>query len=117
MYVKDEAGKLQAVKTPEETPFFQEYRKKFQEDKCEDGQIAKPRDVYAAELGGPYHTHVSYQDRIYIVLQSTLQSSDNLEVGGCLIACLTAYLHILSCTTSPQYRIQYGMKETKSCSL
>jgi len=62
VYVKDDEGK---IITKIDTPFFKEYRKKFQGDKCEDGQIAKPREIYAAELGGPYHTHVSYQDRVY----------------------------------------------------
>jgi len=26
----------------------------------EEGQVAKPRAIHAAELGGPYHTHVYY---------------------------------------------------------
>jgi hypothetical protein len=51
-----------------ETPFFKEARKKYQEDKCEDAQLAKPRVIYAAELGGAYHTHVSHQDIVYITV-------------------------------------------------
>ena len=62
MYSKDSDG---AWVANADTPFFKEHRQKFQEDKCEDGQIAKPRAIYAAELGGPYHTHVSYQGRVY----------------------------------------------------
>jgi len=41
-------------------PFFQEARERFQEDKAEDGETAKPRAIYAIEMGGPYRTHVYY---------------------------------------------------------
>ena len=48
-----------------------------------------------------------------IVLQSTLQSSDNLEVGGCLISCLTIYLHILF--VQHPLSIVYNMEWRRSC--
>lgn len=48
-----------------------------------------------------------------IVSQSTLQSSDNLGVGGCLIACLTVYLHIIF--VQHPLSIGYNMEWRRQC--
>ena len=73
MYEQQDDGKWTANI---EKPFFKEARKKYQDDKCTDGQMAKPRAIYAIELGGPYPIHLYYHMTESIVLRSTLQSSD-----------------------------------------
>jgi hypothetical protein len=79
VYEQDKEGKWVANI---EKPFFEEAKQKFQEDKCEDGQVAKPRDIYAVELGGPYHTHGFF---------ATTESS----LTVCLTACLTLFHQII----------------------
>ena len=75
VYEQNDDGKW-VVNT--EKPFFKEARKKYQDDKCQDGQVAKPRAIYAIELGGPCPTHLYHHmtESIYSLTVYIIQSSD-----------------------------------------